>query len=59
MGKELKWGLLILFIIFLAYVLPYTVLTNVAKWYGSFSVWIVLTILTIFINYYLTKGWGK
>ncbi|WP_249872048.1 hypothetical protein [Oceanobacillus saliphilus] len=57
--NELKWALLILVIILLAYILPYTLFTNIAKWYGSFLVWSVLAIITIIINYLLTKNWGK
>lgn len=57
--KELSWALLILVIILLAYILPYTLLSDVAKWYGSFLAWIILAIIAIGINYFLTKDWGK
>ncbi|WP_331279697.1 hypothetical protein [Oceanobacillus salinisoli] len=57
--NEFKWALCILFIIFIAYILPYTLLTNVAKWYGSFLLWVVLAFTIIIINYFLTKDWGK
>ncbi|WP_339228454.1 hypothetical protein NSQ77_01560 [Oceanobacillus sp. FSL K6-2867] len=57
--NELTWALLILFIILLAFILPYTLLTNVTKWYGSFLIWLVLAFITIIINYFLTKNWGK
>ncbi|MFD1851108.1 hypothetical protein [Oceanobacillus bengalensis] len=58
-ANEGKWALAILFIIILAYVLPYTIFTNVAKWYGSFLLWIVLALIVFIINYFLTKDWGK
>ncbi|WP_087971956.1 hypothetical protein [Oceanobacillus rekensis] len=58
-SNELKWALSILVIVLLAYVLPYTLLTDIMKWYGSFLVWIVLALITIIINYFLTKDWGK
>lgn len=48
-------GLLILS----AFVIPYTLLSNVEKWYGSFLFWIVLTIVVIFANYLLIRDWGK
>ncbi|RUL48182.1 hypothetical protein [Lysinibacillus antri] len=56
-ANEWKWALSILFIILLAYILPYTLLTDVAKWYGSFLIWLLLAILVIGINYFLTKDW--
>ena len=56
---ELRWALAILLLIVLAYLLPYTVLSEVNKWYGSFLVWIILAFMTIVINYFLTKNWGK
>ena len=57
--KEKKGAIAILLIIFLAYVIPYTVLTEVTKWYGSLLFWIILTIIVIGINFYLTNDWGK
>ncbi|MCP1146038.1 hypothetical protein [Lysinibacillus endophyticus] len=56
-GNELKWALAILIMILLAYILPYTLLTDVAKWYGSFLIWTVLTCIVIGINFFLTKDW--
>lgn len=57
--NELKWAISLLVIVLMAYVLPYTFLTETTKWYGSLLVWIVLAIITIIINYFLTKDWGK
>ncbi|MFC4022485.1 hypothetical protein ACFOUV_01475 [Oceanobacillus longus] len=57
--NELKWALFIFVIVILAFTLPYTIFTNTAKWYGSFLVWMVLALITIVINYFLTKDWGK
>lgn len=60
MNKKEKIGAIaIIFLTVLAYVIPYTLLTDVAKWYGSFLFWIFLTIIVIGINFYLTKDWGK
>ncbi|KAB8139326.1 hypothetical protein F9U64_00600 [Gracilibacillus oryzae] len=56
--KEKIWGLTILIIILLGYLIPYTLLSNVAKWYGSFLLWTVLAILIIAANYMLTKDWS-
>ncbi|HLU21300.1 hypothetical protein [Lederbergia graminis] len=59
MNRELKWALLILVVILLGYILPYTVLTNVEAWYGSFLIWTLLAIIIIFINYLFTRNWGE
>ncbi|MFC4386949.1 hypothetical protein ACFOZ1_03900 [Gracilibacillus marinus] len=56
--REILLGLLLLVIVLLGYILPYTVFTNVAKWYGSFLVWTVLALIVIGINYFLTRNWG-
>ncbi|SHM37824.1 hypothetical protein [Gracilibacillus kekensis] len=56
--KEKTWGLIILIIVFLGYIIPYTFLSNVTKWYGSFLLWTILAILIILVNYLLTKSWG-
>lgn len=58
-SRELKWGFLIFVIVLLGYILPYTVLTNVAVWYGSFLLWSVLALAIIVINYLFTKNWGE
>ncbi|RKQ30516.1 hypothetical protein D8M06_15570 [Oceanobacillus halophilus] len=57
--KERKWTLIIFVIILIAYILPYTLFTNVTKWYGSFLLWTVLALITIMVNYLITKDWGK
>ncbi|WP_067727489.1 hypothetical protein [Oceanobacillus damuensis] len=57
--NEWKYALLILAVIMLAYILPYTIFTDTAKWYGSFLLWSILALLTIVINYFLTRDWGK
>lgn len=57
--KEKQWGLFILFIIFIGYFVPYTFLSNVTKWYGSFLFWSIAAILVIYANYMLTRDWGE
>jgi len=59
MKFELKWALIILFMILLAIFVPYTILSNIATWYGSFLFWIVITIIVLIMNFYITKDWGK
>lgn len=56
---ENKWAIIIGIIVLLAFFLPFTLLTNIEKWYGSFFIWIVLTLIVIICNITLTKNWGK
>ncbi|GAA0493146.1 hypothetical protein GCM10008986_19500 [Salinibacillus aidingensis] len=58
-SSERKWALVILITVLLAYILPYTIFTNVSAWYGSFLLWTGLTIVIIGVNYFITKDWGK
>lgn len=58
MGKrELFWAIICIVLILLAYIIPYTVLTDVAKWYGSFLLWVVLGLVIIVVNIIITKDW--
>jgi hypothetical protein len=58
MGKrELFWAIICIVLILLAYMIPYTVLTNVAKWYGSFLLWVLLGLVIIGVNIIITKDW--
>lgn len=58
-SSKVFWGGLICVLILLAYVLPYTVLTHVHAWYGSFLVWGIIAVLIIIANIFVTKDWGK
>ncbi|WP_449540072.1 hypothetical protein [Ferdinandcohnia sp. Marseille-Q9671] len=55
--KETLFGSLCLFLVLLAYVIPYGFLSGVTVWYGSFLIWIVLALLIIIINFILTRNW--
>lgn len=58
MGKrELFWVIICIVLILLAYIIPYTVLTDVAKWYGSFLLWVMLGLVIIVVNIIITKDW--
>ena len=58
MGKrELFWAIICIVLILLAYIIPYTVLTDVAKWYGSFLLWVLLGLVIIVVNIIITKDW--
>ena len=55
--KELIWAIISVILILLAYFIPYTFFSNVAKWYGSFLFWVVLGLVTIGVNLIITKDW--
>ncbi|GGK01881.1 hypothetical protein GCM10007063_25180 [Lentibacillus kapialis] len=57
--SKLGWGIAIITLILAAYILPYTILTQVHTWYGSFLLWGVIGILIIIANIMATKDWGK
>lgn len=58
-NSKVFWGVLILLLILLAYILPYTVFSGIQAWYGSFLVWGIIGILIIIANIMVTKDWGK
>lgn len=55
--RELFWAITSVILILLAYFIPYTLLTNVEKWYGSFLFWVILGFVTIGVNVMITKDW--
>lgn len=57
--RERNWMLLIAGIILLAYVIPYTVLSQVTAWYGSFLFWCLIGLAAIIVNVFITRDWGK
>lgn len=57
--QERNWMLVIAGIILLAYVIPYTVLSQVTAWYGSFLFWFLIGLAAIFVNVFITRDWGK
>ncbi|WP_099157620.1 hypothetical protein [Virgibacillus ndiopensis] len=59
MKSKVMWGVLILLLILLAYILPYSILSGVQAWYGSFLLWGIIGLLIIIANFMVTKDWGK
>lgn len=49
-GIWLVWALIVL-----CYLVPYTLLSNVEVWYGSFLFWTVAGLIVIALNVYITK----
>jgi len=55
--RELFWAIICIVLILLAYIIPYTVLTDVAKWYGSLLLWVMLGLVILVVNIIITKDW--
>ncbi len=53
------WGTFIIVLILLAYIVPYTILSNVKTWYGSFLFWGIIGVLIIFANVMATRDWRE
>lgn len=56
--KRKPWLWSIWLLVIMSYVLPYTLLTNVAAWYGSFLLWTLVGLLVVVLNVFVTKGLG-
>ena len=46
-----------LVLVVLAYVVPYTVLSGVDAWYGSFLFWAMFGLAAILVNAAITSSW--
>ncbi len=46
-----------LFLVLLAYVVPYAVLSGVDAWYGSFLFWAAFGLAAILLNAAITSSW--
>ena len=44
-------------LVVLGFVVPYTVLSGVDAWYGSFLFWVVFALAALVVNYLITRGW--
>ena len=47
----------ILLLMLLSFVIPYTLLRHVDAWYGSFLWWVLVTIVVIGINVVVSSAW--
>lgn len=52
-----QWLLLVLVLILLSYAVPYTLLSGVDAWYGSFLFWSVCTAVVIGVNAVVSSAW--
>lgn len=57
--KEKSWAIIIGILVLAAFIIPFTLLSIVEKWYGSFLFWLLLTLIVIACNVLLTKDWSN
>lgn len=59
MANETRLGAILIAVLVLsAYVVPYTVLSDVKAWYGSFLYWVLFALAAIGVVAWLTRSWG-
>lgn len=56
-GSKAWWLVVIAALILLSYLIPYTVLSGVDAWYGSFLFWTLATAVVIGINAVVSSAW--
>lgn len=54
--KRSKWIWIVWVVVLLCYWVPYTLLSDVARWYGSFLFWSCAGIAVIVLNVLITQG---
>lgn len=59
MQRGNKWVWLVWGVVLLCYLVPYTLLTNVQAWYGSFLFWTVAGLAVIVLNVLLTRNFRE
>lgn len=55
--KGLLWMAAVWILLVSAYVVPYTILSDVDAWYGSFLFWLVFALATFSINASIARNW--
>lgn len=55
--SRVGWLVPVLVIVLLSFLLPYTVLSDVDAWYGSFLFWTLATAVVIAINAVVSSDW--
>lgn len=56
-NRKSLWLIAIAVLVFSAFIVPYTALTGIDAWYGSFLFWVVVTVLVIAINAVVSSSW--
>jgi len=57
--KRSKWIWLVWAVVLLSYLVPYTLLSGVALWYGSFLFWMLAGLVIIALNVFITKDFEE
>lgn len=57
--KRSKWIWVVWVVVLLSCLVPYTLLTNVAAWYGSFLFWTCAGLVVIALNVFITKDFEE
>ncbi|HAA45093.1 MAG: hypothetical protein XD36_2612 [Halomonas sp. 54_146] len=57
--KRSKWIWLVWLVVLLCYLVPYTLLSDVARWYGSFLFWACAGLAVIALNVFITKDFEE
>ncbi len=57
--KRSKWIWVVWVVVLLSCLVPYTLLTNVAAWYGSFLFWTCTGLVVIALNIFITKDFEE
>lgn len=57
--KRSKWIWLVWAVVLLSYLVPYTLLSGVALWYGSFLFWALAGLAVIALNVFITKDFEE
>lgn len=52
--RRSRWIWLVWLVVFLSYLVPFTILSNVAAWHGSLLLWSLAGVSIIAINVYIT-----
>ncbi|MCO7229668.1 hypothetical protein NH398_10580 [Halomonas sp. CnH100-B] len=54
-----KWIWLVWAVVLLSYLVPYTLLSDVSRWYGSFLFWTVAGLVIIALNVFITSDFKE
>lgn len=57
--KRSKWIWTVWIVVLLSCLVPYTLLTNVEAWYGSFLFWTCAGLVVIALNIFITKDFEE
>lgn len=57
--KTSKWIWFVWLLVALCYIVPYSVLSNVQTWYGSFLFWSLIGVLVIVANIFMTEDFKE